>query len=938
MSNATTPGNQVVAGIVLQGHDAGELENISVNVAGDTAGTNDYCGAVSANGRFVLIAHIVPSVDPNTNPVTTLYVKDLLTGSVRQADVTQDGTSTHSFTYGNGVSNDGNTILFTSDSKIFNPLHATGEFEQYAKNMVTGAVTPLTFESNGDPSAFTFTGHLAADGKSALLDIMSFSGTMGGGTHYPAVFEDIYTADVASPNLTYALSYPDIGSLFFTQTYLRDATPDLRFVLYITASTQSIPGDTNGMADLFVKDLFTGAVARVTSNAFGAATGFDISDSAQISNDGSKVVILTKAQVLDGVTANGHAQAYVMDLLTGELSVASVNGSGELANQDITFGSDFSHDGNIVYLSTAADNLADNDTNGVSDIFTYNLTTHQVARVNTGDGGSNYALAGSGGDLLYSSVVDGVGAAFVLHGGNDWLHGGSGDDMLSGLGGDDQLDGRAGADTMVGGAGNDTYSVDNWGDVVTELTDGGNDTVKTNLGGYVLGANVENLILTGSAAINGTGNGLDNLIVGNGGNNVLTGGKGNDTLSGGKGDDMLVSGTGADRMIGGDGNDTYQYGTDDTIVEGANAGIDTVMSSVASYHLGATLENVTLVGAALNADGNGLDNVMTGNALNNTLRGGNGADTLMGLAGNDTLDGGAGSDNMAGGKGDDVYSVDATGDVVVELSNEGARDTVKTSLDHYMLGDNVERLVLTGGANLSGTGNDLNNLLTGNGADNVLDGGTGADSMMGGRGNDTYMIDTAWDRVTEQADQGRDTVVFGGANTYVLTANVEDLTLTGNYQRGDGNALDNMIVSQGGGNILIAYDGNDTLVGGDTSYTMMYAGAGADVVTGGAGEDFFVFDTLETSANYDVINTFAVGLDHLTFISSVFTALTSGVGLGSGFALGTEATTTGQHIVYDQTSGNLWYDEDGSGTDHAAVLVATLSNNVALSASDFVIW
>jgi Ca2+-binding RTX toxin-like protein len=117
------------------------------------------------------------------------------------------------------------------------------------------------------------------------------------------------------------------------------------------------------------------------------------------------------------------------------------------------------------------------------------------------------------------------------------------------------LDGGAGADDMLGGKGNDTYVVENVGDKVTELANEGLDTVQASVN-YALGANVENLILTGSAAISGTGNALDNKIVGNAANNVLAGGAGADNLDGGAGNDRLIGGTGNDRLEGGAGEDT----------------------------------------------------------------------------------------------------------------------------------------------------------------------------------------------------------------------------------------------------------------------------------------------------------------------------------------------------------------------------------------------
>src|SRR5262249_19672675 len=124
---------------------------------------------------------------------------------------------------------------------------------------------------------------------------------------------------------------------------------------------------------------------------------------------------------------------------------------------------------------------------------------------------------------------------------------------ITGGAGNDTIDGGAGADTMIGGAGNDTEEGDNAGDRVTERGGSGTDLVQTAVNGYTLGANVENLTLTGIGNINGNGNELANVITGNAGNNVLSGNGGNDMLIGNVGNDTLNGGTEADTMIGGAG-------------------------------------------------------------------------------------------------------------------------------------------------------------------------------------------------------------------------------------------------------------------------------------------------------------------------------------------------------------------------------------------------
>jgi Ca2+-binding RTX toxin-like protein len=271
--------------------------------------------------------------------------------------------------------------------------------------------------------------------------------------------------------------------------------------------------------------------------------------------------------------------------------------------------------------------------------------------------------------------------------------------------------------------------VDNLGDTVSENAGEGTDLVQSSVT-HTLSADVENLTLTGTAAINGTGNASDNIILGTSMANALTG------LGG---DDRLDGGGNADTMTGGTGDDTYVVdNTGDVVVENASEGTDTVESRVA-YVLSANLENLTLTGSGItNGTGNAGSNVIIGNSASNTLNG---------LAG---------ADSMSGGDGNDTYVVDDLGDVVNENASEGT-DLVQSGVS-FTLSNDVENLTLTGSASIDGTGNTLNNTITGNSGLNILSGGAGNDNLNGGANSDLVYGGSGADLLTGGTDS--DTFLF----------------------------------------------------------------------------------------------------------------------------------------------------------------------------------
>jgi Ca2+-binding RTX toxin-like protein len=381
---------------------------------------------------------------------------------------------------------------------------------------------------------------------------------------------------------------------------------------------------------------------------------------------------------------------------------------------------------------------------------------------------------------------------------------------LVGNTGNNRLDGGAEADDMVGGAGNDSYVVDDQLDEAYESANEGIDTVESGVS-WTLGSNFENLVLTGVSNVNGTGNDLANALTGNAGDNILDGAQGTDA------------------MAGGAGNDTYYVdNAGDSIIEGLSQGSDTVYTSV-NLTLADNVEIAVLFGAA---------NTLTGNSLDNTLIGNSLANTLSGAAGNDILDGGVGADAMAGGTGDDAYYVENAGDTVVENMAEGI-DTVVTSLN-YTLGANVENLILTGAANLNGTGNALDNQLAGNSGNNTLTDSGGSDTIDGGAGDDV-IVDQGGGTNVLRGGSGNDTITFSHlASNTIQGDSGNDLLQSGSQDHGSG----------GYTNTFTGGSGNDRIVSGSSADTYLFNRGdgqdnindyGASVLGGVSGLDRIVF-------------------------------------------------------------------------------------------------
>lgn len=498
-----------------------------------------------------------------------------------------------------------------------------------------------------------------------------------------------------------------------------------------------------------------------------------------------------------------------------------------------------------------------------------------------------YATAPVGVSLTITTEQNTGGAGSDILSNIDNLIGSDYNDHLTGDSQNNVLDGGVGVDTLVGRMGDDIYIVDIAGDIVIEKFNEGLDKVNSSVT-YALPGNVENLTLLGASNLNGTGNGLANVIVGNAANNTLNGNAGADTL------------------IGKLGNDNYVVDhVSEIVTENSGEGVDTISSKI-TYTLSANVENLTLTGAAIiNGTGNELANILMGNSAANQLDGGENADTLK------------------GGAGDDTYIVDHVGDIITESFSAGI-DAVNSSIT-YKLPNNVEHLTLTGTAEIDGTGNGLANLITGNSATNKINGGAGADILIGGLGGDIYFVDHENDTITEYLNEGIDKV--NSSTTYTLPDHVENLSLTGTLViNATGNEAANTIVGNTASNQLIGGAGNDILNGAE----------GTNIMTGGAGKDYFQFKTADhiLAGCIDTITDFNVVDDTIKLENSIFTAfatvLTPDRIAVDQFVIGTQALDANDYILYNSGTGALLYDADGSGMN-AAIQFAWVSAGLAMT-------
>ena len=407
--------------------------------------------------------------------------------------------------------------------------------------------------------------------------------------------------------------------------------------------------------------------------------------------------------------------------------------------------------------------------------------------------------------------------------------------------------------TAVATGGDIDFHVNDASDGIIQIA-GTNSRIVSSIS-YTLPAEIRTLILTGTAALTATGNGVQSVLYANDGNSILNDGGGPATMYGGVGD-----------------NTFYVTNAADLVVEDAGSGSDTVRSTI-NYTLTSNVEILVL---------DGVNNLVgTGNAQANIFYGNSGIDTLI------------------GGGGDDTFVVNNTSDVVQQIA--GTNSQVVSSVD-YTLPDNIKSLVLFGSVGRQGTGNSANNWLYS---------GESVDTLYGGLGDDIYVINHVSDLPVEYAGQGNDSIFSNVTFSLRNFANIENLSASDpastNPLRFTGNALDNNLGGNAGANILNGGAGADRMDGGDGN-DQYYIDDQDDEIVEGAGRGT---DSAYTDVSYLIGD--GVWLENLSVITP--SATTALILVGNDFA-NTISGNEGNNVINGRGGVDRMFGNGGNDTYH----------------------
>jgi len=632
----------------------------------------------------------------DTNGSSDVFVKDIASGTVTRVSTDASGSQGNDYSFLPVFSTDGTKVAFGSNATNLVAGDTNGHRDIFVKDLLTGAITLASASiagvtGNGDSNQSSF----SPDGTKVAFDSLA-SNLVAGDNNFAS---DSFVKNLITGEVT-LVSTTTNGALANGIKSTATFSPDGSKVAFYAQSTNLIPGDTNNATDLFIKDLNTGEMTRVSTNAAGEQGNSDTTVFA-FSHDGTKIAFASYATNLVPGDTNGRQDLFVKDLLTGEVTPITVEAPHYLASPADIYAISFSSDDSELIFTSQLGTLVPGDTNTHYDVFLVRLpatgaptyvengaAVQVISSVNVGDSdSSNYA----GGSLVVGitnshagDTVSLSGPGISIAGGNVSYYGtivGTLTNSPTGL----TVTLNAAADDFAVKALAQAVHFSTSSDTPTNadrtieftLNDGSGGVTSFDRVVHVTPVDDPATATDDSASVAANGTIVGGSVVANDDPDgplpvvaTVTAVNGSAANVG----TQITLASGAHLTLNADG--TYTYDPNhafDTLTATTGATNSTATDSFTYSLVGGSSATVTIT--------------IQGSNSSVPAIGSAGDDTLYGSGGNDRIDGGTGADKMYGGTGDDTYVVDDAGDQVTENPNAGT-DTVESSIT-YILGANV---------------------------------------------------------------------------------------------------------------------------------------------------------------------------------------------------------------------------------------------------------
>ena len=362
---------------------SGEVRPVSVTAGNLQANGDSTADAISSNGRYVLFHTNATNLNPNdTDTVWDMYLKDMFTGQLTLVSTSINGVKGNQncvssspntpdgpeYLSGGDVSSNGRFVVFDSRANNLVPSDNNNQSDVFLKDLQTGQIILLPNIIGGTPSGGSFLPRLTPDGKYAFY--LSWSGDMTYGDNNGTW--DLFRRDIATGSII-CVSTNSAGQIGNSESaWDYDFTPDGRYVAFASVASNFVTGDTNGTRDIFIKDLNTGSIRRVSTGNQGEQFNATFWVGQNMTPDGRYVSFVTSDPIMSGDT-NGMNDVYLKDTVTGSLILVSRTQSGIFSNGMSAHGNISSDGRTIVYQSTGS-NIVSGDNNSDMDIFVWHNT------------------------------------------------------------------------------------------------------------------------------------------------------------------------------------------------------------------------------------------------------------------------------------------------------------------------------------------------------------------------------------------------------------------------------------------------------------------------------------------------------------------------------------------------------------------------------------